>query len=279
VVADLTPAYTNRWSGLGRFADRTRRVERYTRTFVHDRALDVVLVRDSLTLTEAGFTTRWLLHTEEEPVTTAEGFRADVAAREGAGRGGGSLHAVVLGPEPVAQAFIGGPGREFEVDGRNYDDGGEVLRFLATRPAAEREAGAWRVELTASAGPRAEFLVALLPRDPAAAPLPAVRRLADADQYGAEWEGAGRTLRWWFRPGEDLPRVELRRHGGDWQPVTLALEPAPATGPRPATPAPAETSLPPRPAGLPTPLEPPAGADPGADLPTEYPATPPGPAP
>ncbi|HAZ61107.1 MAG TPA: heparinase [Gammaproteobacteria bacterium] len=226
VVADLTPAYTNRWSGLGRFADRTRRVERYVRTFVHDRAADIVLVRDTLKLAEGDFTTRWLLHTLDEPVATPAGFRANVPPGAGPGRAGASLHAVVMGPHPVKQVFVGGPGREFEVDGRNYDDDGEIQRFLATRPPAEQEAGAWRVELIAPSAHEAEFLVALLPRDATADPSAQVQRLATPDEYGCEWDGGGRRLRWWFRAGEDLPRIERQDAGGDWQPLTLRLEPA-----------------------------------------------------
>jgi VanZ family protein len=224
VVADLTPAYTNRWSGLGRFAERTRRVERYTRTFVHDRAADVILVRDSLSLYREGFTTRWLLHSQNEPHATATGFDIQVAAGEGRGRGGGRLEAVVMGPHAVEQRLVGGAGQEYLIDGLNYDDDGAIAKYLDSRPIEEREAGAWRVELVAPAGRRAEFLVALLPSDGTRPVPPIVTRMEDENgRYGCQWEGGGRALRWWFTPLADLPVVEQRGPDGEWRPVSLSL--------------------------------------------------------
>jgi hypothetical protein len=59
-------------------------------------------------------------------------------------------------------SVVGGPGAEFEVDGRNYDDNGGVQRMLVQKKLDE--AGHWRVELAAAAQDyRHEFLVILVP--------------------------------------------------------------------------------------------------------------------
>ena len=66
-VANITPAYTNKYSGKGYFSHRTRRVEKYWRTIVYDRTNDVVIVYDNLVSTDPMFRKRSLIHTIKEP--------------------------------------------------------------------------------------------------------------------------------------------------------------------------------------------------------------------
>lgn len=73
-VADLTPAYTNAFSGRGTFSHRTRRVERFRRTFIHDQINDVIVIYDQLKTTRADFRTRCLLHSLQAPLTAPTGF-------------------------------------------------------------------------------------------------------------------------------------------------------------------------------------------------------------
>jgi len=159
--ADLTPAYTNRLSGRGTFSHRTRRVERYTRTFAYDRDADAITIHDRLRITDADFEVRWLLHSLEKPELTADGFRITVPA--GKRRRGGTLTARVLQPAGALIRIAGGPGREFEVDGVNYDDGGRVQ--ARARRKRDVEPGAWRVEILPPAPTtEVEFHVVLVPR-------------------------------------------------------------------------------------------------------------------
>ncbi len=81
-VTDITPAYTNRESGKGTFSHRTRRVERFWRTFAYDRVDDVVVMFDQVTATKASFRKRWLLHSIEEPQVSADGFSLRIRRAE-----------------------------------------------------------------------------------------------------------------------------------------------------------------------------------------------------
>ena len=62
-VANITPAYTNKYSGKDYFSHRTRRVEKYWRTIVYDRVNDVVIVYDNLVSTDPMFRKKSLIHT------------------------------------------------------------------------------------------------------------------------------------------------------------------------------------------------------------------------
>jgi VanZ family protein len=217
-VADLTPAYTNRYSGLGRFGERTRRVERYWRTFVHDRLDDVILIHDRLRIANGQFATRWLLHSEGQPERLQEGFRVRIAPGTGPGRQGGSLTARILAPTNPVFEFIGGPGREFWVDGRNFDDAGGVQKFLSGR---DMVAGRWRTEIAAAPGRDVEFLVALLPGDPGSVPSVRLTALGEGDRTGCLVEGRYRRSRWWFSPDQPLPNLEVAEGQGAFQRVEL----------------------------------------------------------
>ncbi len=163
-VADLTAAYTNRLSGEGSFAHRTRRVASFWRVFLYDRSNDTVLVFDRVVATRPEFRKRWLLHSLEEPLLQPDGFIVEQQPGKGEARAGGRLTAQVLLPERHLLKLAGGDGHEFEVDGRNYDENGSLQAWLKRRP--EREAGAWRVELSPQAEQMEDlFLVALVPGD------------------------------------------------------------------------------------------------------------------
>ncbi len=201
-VADLTPAYTNRHSGPGEFSHRTRRVERMWRTLVYDRRMDVVIVRDVVHATHADFVKRWLLHTQHAPMLNGNRFTVRVPADPVRRARGGSLHGEVLLPVRSDVKTVGGPGFEFWVDGRNYDENGTLAAAIA-RKGQPTEAGAWRIELSpATAAREDEFLVVLIPRLAGDDSLPKVRRLGSGAAYGVEIRSGGLTRVWWFRTGE-----------------------------------------------------------------------------
>ncbi len=173
VRADLTPAYTSEQSGQGEFAHRTRRIERYERTLVYDRELDVIAVLDNVELTRPDFHPKWLLHSISRPDIFTHGF--SITATGSANRPGGiaGLSAHVALPIRRHINRIGGPGFEFFVDERNFDDSGAVFDVLTQRPATE--AGEWRVEIEPDEeGSEVVLLVIMFPwldEPPATAPL------------------------------------------------------------------------------------------------------------
>jgi VanZ family protein len=209
-VADVTPAYTNGDSGEGTFSHRTRRVERFWRTFGYDRVDDVVVVFDIVEATEASFRKAWLLHSIDEPRLAPDGFRVSVAPQKRPGRAGGNLEAKVLLPKDATINIVGGPGFEFFVDDRNYDENGTLWEAVQKRPAPAPEPGAWRVELSPSQDARDDhFLVVLLPTAAGVTPEHRVRLLQDGNRVGCEVVGPKRTSRWWFDRSVNGPIVEI----------------------------------------------------------------------
>lgn len=163
VKADLTPAYTNVLSGKGSFSHRTRRVERFVRTFIHDRNLDAVVVYDQIEIANPAFPIRWLLHSQTKPVISDLGF--DITARGGQQRPAvpdAGLNVQVMLPRERQITALGGPGFEFYVDAKNYDDNGKVHAVQDRR--RDLVAGEWRVELQPGVQSRnVTFLVFMFP--------------------------------------------------------------------------------------------------------------------
>lgn len=209
-AADITPAYTNRQSGEGTFSHRTRRVERWLRTFGYDRVDDVVVVFDQVTASNASFRKRWLLHTTEAPRILGNAFEIDVAAQNRPGREGGHLFGTVLLPKNAQVNSIGGSGFEFFVDGKNYDEAGTLDQFISKLRPGKGEPGAWRIEVTPATDARSDqFLVVLLPTSANARPTHRVRLIEDGVRVGCEVAGPKRTSRWWFVPGSSEIEVSV----------------------------------------------------------------------
>jgi hypothetical protein len=108
-----------------------------------------LVVLDELTLTRDELDPRFLLHTMSAPAIDGK----VITATHGAGR----LTATVLLPQSPRIEAIGGPGREFEVEGTNYP----LNRTLNDR----YNAGAWRAEISGGSGTSRQFLTLLVPAD------------------------------------------------------------------------------------------------------------------
>jgi VanZ family protein len=178
ISADITAAYTNKFSGEGTLSSRTRRVERYLRTFIYDRINDMVLVYDDITKTDPTFTSRWLIHFQAEPMLTGlDRFLVSLPADDKSGKPGGILEGRVLLPQQAQITTVGGKGKEFWVDGRNYDDGGRIYKQLRGRRKKQAEAGKWRIEISpgVQAVQEDRFLVALAPKRDWSTPPPSVQ--------------------------------------------------------------------------------------------------------
>jgi hypothetical protein len=209
-VADVTPAYTNSLSGKGTFSHRTRRVERFWRTFAYDRVDDVIVVFDEVIATRSSFRKRWILHSVEEPRTSPSGFRVAIARQNRVGHAGGSLEGRVLLPKDATINAVGGRGLEFLVDDRNYDEDGKLPEIIRKLGPNQGEPGAWRVEVSPSRDAREDqFLVVMLPTLGDRKPAHAVRLLESAGQVGCEIVGPNRTTRWWFTPGRSGAQVQV----------------------------------------------------------------------
>jgi VanZ family protein len=205
---DLTAAYTNSYSGHGTFSHRTRRVEAWRRTFGYDRIDDVIVVFDRVVATNPEFNKRWLLHTIEEPRVTDKGFTVSLAPQERLKRAGGTLTAYVLLPEQRTITAIGGKGREFFVDGKNYDEDGRIYRNEHVRN--DPDGGAWRIEISPSKAAREDiFLTVLIPTSLGITPTHKVRPVRDGDKVGCEILGPHRTIRWLFDRETGAAQVDV----------------------------------------------------------------------
>ena len=115
------------------------KVETVRRSFVflNHKASDIpgtLIVLDKVVSTNASFKKTWLLHSQNEPIITGNKI-ASVNTTNGRN---GKLLTTVLLPETANRTIekIGGPGKEYWVDGRNW---GSVT---------QEDAGCWRIELS-----------------------------------------------------------------------------------------------------------------------------------
>ena len=212
-VADITPAYTNKLSGEGTFTHRTRKVERFTRTFAYDRTDDVVVIFDRVSATNPAFIKRWLLHTMETPQLTPYGFLTYLTGNPELNHLGGRLEGHVLLPKESSIQLVGGKGYEYYVDGKNYNEDGAIQKSIDRKKQAE--AGSWRVEVTPSYEAFDDtFLVVLLPSLANNEPAHTVKLLEDQGRTGCEIAGPNHTTRWWFDNEHDGPQVEIQTAAG-----------------------------------------------------------------
>ena len=154
------PLYTYALGDGGPSYSRAK-LEKFHRHFLWLKAVSgwdhpVAVVFDDVVSTRDPFRKAYLLHTQEEPLL--EGRR--LTARNGSG----VLYQWTLVPAMPKITFIGGSGKEYWVNGRNYPP---------VRPPREREEpGSWRVEISPSVSQSSDrFLHVLYPGD-ADGPLP-----------------------------------------------------------------------------------------------------------
>jgi VanZ family protein len=207
-VADLTPAYTNGFSGDGTFSHRTRRVERHIRTFAYDRNLDAVVVFDRIIATDPSFATRWLLHTIERPQLRIDGFALSTNPRSSAGRLPATLQGIVLLPKSPRVALVGGPGAEFLVDGHNYDEDGKLAASIKLR--GDTDAGNWRVEVSPQdAGREHTFLTVLFPALMSDANPGHARLTQEGSTIACDVSRSGHIAHWRFDPESGRAEYKL----------------------------------------------------------------------
>jgi len=125
-----TPEFTY-MKGDATAAYASSKVSLFTREMVYLKP-DTFVVLDRVRATSASYKKTWLLHSVNEP--TISGDTAMV--QQGASR----LFVKSLLPNPRAIAKVGGPGRQFEVNGTNYPPSQTITADM----------GAWRLEVSPS---------------------------------------------------------------------------------------------------------------------------------
>lgn len=162
IAGDITAAYTNGKTGDGSIHNRNRRVEKWIRQLIF-LPPNELLIYDTVVSTEKEFEKNWLLHTINEPIEKGEFY---VIKRKELGKSryplavtglysrnpeskiyqyDASASVKILLPEKYMTDVVGGPGREFFVDGENYDNNGKIE---VDHRSITFEPGSWRIELS-----------------------------------------------------------------------------------------------------------------------------------
>src|SRR5262249_55891607 len=134
-----------------------------------------LVVFDRVVAAEPSFAKAWLLHSIEEPSINDSTATIQLASHGWSGK----LRHTALLPEPDNARLekLGGPGREFWVDGGNYPN-------ETTPPDPEK--ATWRLELTPRRPAVADLflnVIEVLDRD-ASGPPRAIEKVASADVVG-----------------------------------------------------------------------------------------------
>ena len=216
IITDVTPAYTNKASGKGTFTHRTRRVEQVWRIFAYDRIDDVVIIFDQVRSTQANFRKRWLLHAIEQPRITKNGFVTTVSPNNllnhPPAQSGGRLTTHILLPKDPIIHIIGGKGFEFFVDGKNYDEKGQVAEMVRT-VKKNAEPGTWRVEVMPSVDAKEDlFLNVLLPSSGQQHPTHKIKLLESGNHPTCEVQGPTRTTQWRFNRGGNDVEIKIQNN-------------------------------------------------------------------
>lgn len=147
------------------------KVELFTREMYFMKP-DTFVILDRVRATSASYPKHWLLHTLNEPVVSGNTFTVV--------EGESKMVVTTVLPAGAGIEKIGGPGREFEVNGVNYPPSG----------GATWDAGAWRVEVTPTeAADEHIFLHVLQVMDAGAQPVADVTLVEGEEMLGVSVDG------------------------------------------------------------------------------------------
>ncbi|MBN1673639.1 MAG: DUF4962 domain-containing protein [Kiritimatiellae bacterium] len=159
-----------------------------------------IVVFDRVRATKPEYAKKWLLHTEHRPEQVGPGaWRAT--------EGDGTLYVGMLEPQGAGVTLVGGPGREFEVNGKNYPPSEK------TRPKTPPNyLGNWRIEIEPpKPAERDLFLNVLIPADKGQSTAPAVSRMETENMLGSFIQGdrgEPDTVVWFARDKDVLDKTE-----------------------------------------------------------------------
>ncbi|MBN1675076.1 MAG: heparinase II/III family protein, partial [Kiritimatiellae bacterium] len=137
-----------------------------------------IVLFDRVQATRPEYAKKWMLHTENKP----EQVGSDTWCATG---GAGKLYVGMLEPRGGKVTLTGGPGREFEVNGKNYP--------LPEKDQSNRSPnvpGSWRIEVQPPApAERDLFLNVLMPVDKDEVSVPAITRIETDNMLGGFIKG------------------------------------------------------------------------------------------
>ncbi|CAI6080688.1 stalk domain-containing protein [Cohnella sp. JJ-181] len=158
------------------------RTDNYTRSmaflnFKDDEHPAAMIVYDNIDTPNANAKKRWLLHTINEPVREGSRFTNTVTERGYEGKM--VTDALLPKADDLKVEKIGGPGREYEVDGVNYP-----RKPGSTTNIQSLEAGDWRIELSNEApANQTRFLNVMQVMDAVDGPAPQDVHYSETDDY------------------------------------------------------------------------------------------------
>ena len=115
------------------------------------------MILDRVTSTDPNYRKTWLLHTQNEPQVTANTFHCD--------EGDGRLFCQALLPERAALTPIGGPGKEFWANGRNWELNEEFKvgqQEFQEKTGKAMLLGNWRMEVSPAEPSREDIFLHLI---------------------------------------------------------------------------------------------------------------------
>jgi hypothetical protein len=177
-----------------------KKLRSFHRQFLHIRP-DVFVVFDRVTATRADLPKTWLLHSVGEPKTEKLPGGASFLLEHGGGR----LLGWTLLPRGAKTAKVGGPGKEYWVNGRNYPPDKKK----------DREAGAWRLEISPPKAAAYDVFLHVLHAGVEGTKAPGVKLLrATAAEVEVEiTEGARKTSVVFACAGAPGGRITITRSG------------------------------------------------------------------
>ena len=169
VAGDITAAYN---STVFAFKGQRPKVSKVRRDLLYLREKEIVVVLDRVVATDKSFRKQVLLHTMGQPKPAAKilgrklpaSYMVVDAVPNWRGKDcKGRMVVAPLLPADVRVNTVGGPGKEFVTAGRNFPFEKTDRHYQPEKHNPQREAGAWRIELSPGA-PRAEdvFLTVLV---------------------------------------------------------------------------------------------------------------------
>lgn len=178
---DMYPDYSYLKGELSEAYGKSR-TENYTRSmaflnFKDDEHPAAMIVYDNINTPNASAEKRWLLHSVNEPVVEDNKYTSQVTER---GYNGKLVTTTLLPKKRFLEVEkIGGPGREFEVDGENK-------AILPTSPTnvSSLEAGKWRLEISTNApANQTRFLNVMQVMDAVDGPKPLKADYSETNDY------------------------------------------------------------------------------------------------
>ncbi|MBD3268293.1 hypothetical protein GF373_16630 [bacterium] len=132
-IADITQFYASKHltyiCGDATRAYHPRKMEWFTRQFVHIQP-DIFVVFDRVVSDEPSYKKTWVMHSIHSPRKEGEGFVIQ--------HGDGRLDVQTVFPKAAQMEMIGGDGKEYWVNGKNYPPNSK----------SDPEAGNWRLEVS-----------------------------------------------------------------------------------------------------------------------------------